>query len=70
MTDWKMVQPPKGDEPGLVEKTATYVMKPGDAHHYPVGAIHAPYRAGPTKLIRIEGCDASKVTRTPLKAVS
>jgi hypothetical protein len=69
-TDWKMVAPPKGDEPGLVEKTETYVMKPGDAHHYPVGAIHAPYRAGPTKLIRIEGCDASKVTRTPLKAVS
>ncbi len=51
-------------------KTDTYVMKPGDAKLYPVGAVHAPYRSGPTKLIRIEGVDTKMVKRTPLKAAS
>jgi len=70
MTDWKIVKDPDGDAPGEVVKTKSYVMKPGDAKHYPVGAVHAPYRAGPTKLIRIEGVDTMKVKRTPLKAAS
>lgn len=68
MTDWKIVKAPKGDQPGEVEKTDTYKMRPGDAHLYPVGAVHAPYRDGPTKLIRIEGVDTMTVKRTPLKA--
>ena len=67
MTDWKIVKQPDGDRPGEVVKTDTYVMKPGDAHLYPVGAVHAPYRNGPTKLIRIEGVDTKTVKRTPLK---
>ncbi len=70
MTDWKIVKPPQGDAAGEVVKTDTYVMKPGDAHLYPVGAVHAPYRAGPTKLIRIEGVDTMTVKRTPLKQAS
>ena len=70
MTDWKIVKEPTGDAPGEVVKTDTYVMKPGDAKLYPVGAVHAPYRDGPTKLIRIEGVDTMKVKRTPLKAAS
>ena len=67
MTDWKMVKEPSGDAPAEVVKTDTYVMKPGDAKLYPVGAIHAPYRDGPTKLIRIEGVDTMTVKRTPIK---
>ncbi len=70
MTDWKIVVPPEGEKPGEVVKTDSYVMKPGDAKLYPVGAVHAPYRAGPTKLIRIEGVDTMTVKRTPLKAAS
>jgi hypothetical protein len=70
MTDWKIVQPPQGDKPGEVVKTDTYVMKPGDAKLYPVGAVHAPYRDAPTKLIRIEGVDTMTVKRTPLQAAS
>lgn len=70
MTDWKIVKEPSGDAPGEVVKTDTYVMKPGDAKLYPVGAVHAPYRDAPTKLIRIEGVDTMKVKRTPLKAAS
>ncbi len=67
MTDWKIVKAPQGDQPGEVVKTDTYVLKPGDARYYPAGAVHAPYRAGPTKLIRIEGVDTMKVKRTSLK---
>ena len=70
MTDWKIVKQPEGDAPGEVEKTDTYTMRPGDARLYPVGAVHAPYRDGPTKLIRIEGVDASNLKRTPLKQAS
>lgn len=70
MTDWKIVKEPAGDAPGEVVKTDTYVMKPGDAKLYPVGAVHAPYRDGPTKLIRIEGVDTMTVKRTPLQAAS
>jgi hypothetical protein len=70
MTDWKIVKQPAGDQPGEVVKTDTYVMKPGDAHLYPVGAVHAPYRDAPTKLIRVEGVDTMTVKRTALKAAS
>lgn len=67
MTDWKIVKPASGDEPALVEKTSTYTMKPGDAHVYPVGAVHAPYRSGPTRLIRIEGQNCDHIKRTKIK---
>lgn len=67
MTDWKIVRPASADEPALVEKTASYVMKPGDAHAYPIGAVHAPYRSGPTRLIRIEGQNCDHVKRTKIE---
>lgn len=70
MTDWKIVKQPEGDQPGEVVKTDTYKMTPGDAHHYPVGSVHAPYRDGPVKLIRVEGVDQMTVTRTPLVIAS
>jgi len=69
MTDWEMVTPPKGDKPGKVKLAKSYHLKPGDAHLYPVGAIHAPMREGPTKLIRIEGVNAENLTRTRIEPV-
>jgi hypothetical protein len=70
MTDWRIVQPPKDGEPGKVEQTRTYRLRPGMAHLYLAGEVHAPYRAGPTKLIRIEGRNTDTVQRTPLEPAS
>ena len=69
MTDWRMVTPPAGDQPGKVEQTRSYIMRPGDAHAYAPGDIHAPLRRGPTRLIRIEGKNTDRIERTPLEAV-
>jgi len=70
MTDWEMITPPQGDKPGEVKMTKSYRLKPGDAHLYPEGAIHAPLRDGPTRLIRIEGQNCDHLKRTPMKAAS
>lgn len=55
MTEWKKLKAPEGDTPGLVEPVKTYELKPGMAVVYNEEAIHSPDRAGPTRLIRIEG---------------
>lgn len=70
MTDWEMVSPPEGDKAGKVKLSKTYSLKPGDAHLYPEGAIHAPMRDGPTRLIRIEGKNTDNLKRTRIEAVS
>ncbi|MCB9927863.1 MAG: hypothetical protein H6844_00395 [Alphaproteobacteria bacterium] len=67
MTDWDVVSPAKGDAPAKVKLSRKYKLVPGDAHVYPEGAVHAPYRDGPTRLIRIEGVDTMKVKRTPIE---
>jgi predicted metal-dependent enzyme (double-stranded beta helix superfamily) len=69
MTDWRMVTPPADGNPGKVEQTRSYIMRPGDAHTYAPGDIHAPLRRGPTRLIRIEGKNTDKIERTPIEAV-
>jgi hypothetical protein len=69
MTDWEVVTPAEGEKPAKVKLAKSYHLKPGDAHLYPVGAIHAPYRDGPTRLIRIEGENAEKLTRTRIEPV-
>ena len=68
MTDWRIVKKGEGDAPNLVEPVETYVMKPGDSHVYDVGAVHSPKRAGPTKLVRIEGKNLDHVQRSNIKA--
>ena len=70
MTDWRIVTPPADGKPGRVEKTRTYRLTPGVAHLYLAGDVHAPYRAGPTKLIRIEGQNTDRISRTPLEAAA
>lgn len=69
MTDWEVVSPPSGDKPAKVKLSRKYKLQPGDAHVYHEGDVHAPYRDGPTRLIRIEGVDTMKVKRTPIEAV-
>ena len=68
MTDWEMISPPQDGQPGKVKLSRSYKLTPGDAHAYEAGAIHAPLRDGPTRLIRIEGTNTEKVIRTPLVA--
>ena len=70
MTDWRIVTPAANGAPAKIEQTRSYQLQPGDAHLYEIGDIHAPLRAGPTKLIRIEGRNTEHVTRTPLEAIS
>ena len=68
MTDWEIVEPASGKTPGTVRKTKSYIMKPGDAHLYEPGDVHAPLRYAATRLLRIEGVNTETVTRTPLIA--
>ena len=68
MSDWT----PVGDATGTprpVRKLRDYVLRPGAAHVYNEGDIHAPHRAGPTRLIRIEGRNLEHVQRGTYVAV-
>lgn len=68
MTDWRIVSPAEGERPAKVELERSYRLRPGEAHLYDVGDVHAPLRDGPTKLIRIEGQNTEKLKRTPIEA--
>ncbi len=70
MTDWRIVRKGDGQSPTLVEAEKTYVMKPGDAHLYDVGAVHSPKRDGLTKLVRIEGANLDRIKRSNIKAAA
>ena len=63
MTDWRCVERPTADTPGMVEKVRTYELTPGTAYAYQVGDLHSPHREGATKLIRIEGINMDGVQR-------
>ena len=63
MTDWRCVKKPDADTPGLVKQVRTYTLDPGMACAYQVGDLHSPYRAGETRLIRIEGINMAGVHR-------
>jgi hypothetical protein len=49
--------------PGRVRKVRSVTLRPGDAHVYNEGVVHAVTHAGPTRLVRIEGVDLGKVKR-------
>jgi hypothetical protein len=68
MTDWRIVRQGDGASPHLVEPVEVYTMRPGDARFYDVGFVHSPNRAGPTKLIRIEGANLDHIKRSNIKA--
>lgn len=63
MTEWRKLKAPAGGNPGVVEPVKSYALKPGMAVVYDEEAIHSPLRAGPTRLIRIEGRNLDGVTR-------
>ncbi len=70
MTDFEVVQPAAAGKAGQVRRTRSYALRPGDAHLYNEGAIHAPSRGGPTRLIRIEGTNLEKVARGKYEVVA
>ena len=69
MTDFEIVSQAAQDTAGTVRATRTYQLRPGDAHVYNEGDLHAPRRNGPTALIRIEGMDMTKVKRLRYETV-
>jgi hypothetical protein len=69
MSDWAVVEPPAHGAPGKVRKLREYAMTPGTVHVYNEGAVHAPRRTGPTRLVRIEGTNLEGVARGRYVAV-
>ena len=69
MTDYELVSPASEDTPGSVRATRTYRLKPGDAHVYEAGELHAPARSEPTSLLRMEGMNLSGVKRLAYETV-
>ena len=65
MTEWELVEPASQDRPGKVRYVKTYPLIQGMACIYNEGDLHSPRRAGPTRLIRIEGRNMEKVRRLP-----
>lgn len=63
MTEWRKLRAPEGDKPGLVAPLKSYALKPGMAVVYNEDTLHSPDRAGPTRLIRIEGRNLAGVKR-------
>jgi hypothetical protein len=63
MSDWAPVDAGAPGGSGTVRKVREYALTPGMAHVYNEGAIHAPSRAGPTRLVRIEGTNLERVAR-------
>ena len=68
MSDWELIIPATPDKPGKVKHKSKYKLTPGIAHVYNEGDLHSPSRAGPTRLIRIEGTNMEKVKRLKYEA--
>ena len=69
MTDWDVVEPADAKRPGKVRPGRSYTLRPGMAHLYNEGDVHAPSRAGPTRLIRIEGVNTDRIQRFPYEPI-
>ena len=63
MSDFALVEAAAPGQPGKVRRTRTYRLRPGDVHVYNEGDLHAPSRAGPTRLVRLEGMNMERVKR-------
>ncbi|MEK9661963.1 MAG: hypothetical protein VW644_09545 [Alphaproteobacteria bacterium] len=63
MTEFEKLTDASEAEPGKVKPIKSYDLQPGMAVAYSAGKLHAPKRAGDTKLIRMEGMDVSKIKR-------
>ena len=69
MSDWELISPASAEKPGKVKHKTKYKLTPGVAHVYNEGDLHSPSRAGPTRLIRIEGTNMEKVKRFKFEEV-
>lgn len=63
MTEYDKLSPASDEDPGRVSPRKTYLLQPGMAVAYPVGALHAPKREDETRLIRLEGQNLEGVKR-------
>jgi predicted metal-dependent enzyme (double-stranded beta helix superfamily) len=63
MSDFERMEAATADRPGKARRARTYTLKPGAAHLYNEGDLHAPRREAATRLIRIEGTNMDKVKR-------
>jgi predicted metal-dependent enzyme (double-stranded beta helix superfamily) len=70
MSDWQPLEAATPGKPAKVKKLREYTLTPGVAHVYNEGDVHAPSRAGPTRLIRIEGVNLEGVARGRYEAVA
>jgi hypothetical protein len=52
-----------------VRRVRDYVLTPGMAMVYNEGDLHSPRRDGPTRLIRFEGVDVSRIKRDAYRPV-
>ena len=69
MSDWQVVEPAADGRPAKARKLREYTLTPGSAHVYNEGDLHAPSRAGPTRLVRIEGTNLEGVARGRYQAL-
>ncbi|HUK58733.1 MAG TPA: hypothetical protein VLV50_05830 [Stellaceae bacterium] len=63
MSDFALIEPAAEGKRGKVRFVRSYSLKPGMAHVYNEGDLHAPKREASTKLIRIEGKNLDKIRR-------
>lgn len=63
MSDWERIDPASTEKRAKVKKVREYKLTPGVAHVYNEGDIHAPSRAGASRLVRIEGVNLETVRR-------
>jgi hypothetical protein len=63
MSDWMPAAETSSGQRDKVRKLREYTLTPGLAHVYNEGEVHAPSRAGPTRLVRIEGTNLQRVAR-------
>ena len=68
MTDYALVEPAAPGKTGKVRATRSYAIGPGDAYLYNEGDLHAPFREGPTRLVRIEGTNMDRIERLKFAA--
>ena len=69
MSDWELLEPASAEKTGKVKKKRDYKLTPGVAYVYNEGDLHSPSRAGPTRLIRIEGTNMERVKRFKFEPV-
>lgn len=69
MSEYDLVEPASETKTGKARKSKTYLMTPGSAYLYDVGALHAPTRHATTNLVRIEGQNMDRVKRWKFEEV-